>query len=189
MATLHAFKNALYNNDLQGIKDNISAAIGHLELYLYYPANKGRLDIVEYLVHMGANVKGSDALNDAAYKGHLNVVKYLHKHGASINVFSLETLTYTYNSGDVIKYLLMNGATGGSSIANSRFIKVVSSCLYELMTGSQIVPNKAFLNFHGKLMFSDELKVQEKRIRNEARFKVLLNVQLGTGSGDLSFKF
>jgi len=62
MASLMRFRTALSNNDLQGIKDNMSATPTNLGFYLSYPAKFGRLDIVKFFVNNGAIVN-CDALS------------------------------------------------------------------------------------------------------------------------------
>ncbi len=188
MATHLKFSYALSIRDLQGVKDNVSAAYGNLGDYLGVSAS-GRLDIVEYLVNNGANVKHPGAMYCAATEGHLHIVKYLHERGAVIDICSVNYLANRKDCKEVLKYFLMNGSIGDDGIGSVVFTKIISSCLHELMTGNQIVPESAFLDIHGELVFPDEFKVQQKRISNAARFKVLLRSSLRTGSWDLSFKF
>ncbi len=81
---------------------------------LWIAAKNGWLDIVEYLISMGANVHAQDdrALREASGKGHLPIVKYLLSRGADIHVWYEEPLRNAAINGHLaaVKYLIDHGA-------------------------------------------------------------------------------
>jgi hypothetical protein len=81
---------------------------------------KGHLEIVKYLVEIGADVnakndEGDTALMGAIYNDRLEIVKYLVEHGADVNaktengVTVLMSATYNNNS-EMVKFLVEHGA-------------------------------------------------------------------------------
>jgi len=86
----------------------------NLNLDLIKFSNRGKLEIVKYLVENGANIhaKNDQALRNASYYGDLEIVKYLVKNGADIHVRNDEALRNACYKGqlEVVKYLVKNGA-------------------------------------------------------------------------------
>ena len=73
-------------------------------------AEKGHLDVVEYLIKNGASVRHS-ALSNASAAGHLEVVQYLIENGADIHAQNDEALESAAYGGQllIIEYLMANG--------------------------------------------------------------------------------
>jgi Ankyrin repeats (3 copies) len=77
-------------------------------------SRNGHLELVQYLVGIGANVCAMDnwAVKWASYNGHLNVVQYLVSQGADIHAENDWAMRFASYKGhlDVVKYLTELGA-------------------------------------------------------------------------------
>ena len=84
---------------------------------LHYAAGKGDLEVVQYLVEHGADVKAQDtdlsrtAIHFAAENGHLDCIKYLTEKGADLldrDSFGATAMHYAARSNnlDVVKFLV-----------------------------------------------------------------------------------
>ncbi len=77
-------------------------------------AIKGSLDIVRYVVEIGANIsaRGDEALRRAVFCGHLDIVKYLVEKGANISAREDDALRAAAANGhlDIVRYLVEKGA-------------------------------------------------------------------------------
>ena len=82
----------------------------HINIALHRASSGGNLDIVKYLIGLGANIHSysESALGTSAYHGHLDVVKYLVDHGADIHVDDKYPLRWSVfmEKPDVTKYLI-----------------------------------------------------------------------------------
>ena len=78
-------------------------------------SSRGYLDLVKYLVSLGADVSSYDdhALTWAAYNGHLSTVKVLVENGANVKARDNGLLRNVIYKGhtDIAKYLQSKGAT------------------------------------------------------------------------------
>lgn len=101
----------------RGADVNAHDAIG--DSPLFYAANRGRLDLVKYLIEKGAKLESSAThpLIGASAAGHLEVVKYLiEEKGSPVNVTDMrygETPLYyakKWNHKEVVDCLLSHGA-------------------------------------------------------------------------------
>lgn len=106
---------------------NLNSIYNYLIGYtgLYWAAEEGKYEMVEFLLNKGAKVDTKNgpfrwtALHIAAYKGHLNIVKLLVERKASVSIYSgvpcswcgQTALTIAAEEGksDVVDYLLRNG--------------------------------------------------------------------------------
>ena len=81
---------------------------------LIYASGNGKLELVKYLVELGADITAQDnyALREASYEGHLPVVKYLVEHGADISANDNQAVIYASENGHlpVVQYLVENDA-------------------------------------------------------------------------------
>lgn len=79
---------------------------------LSWAIQSGKLEVVKYLISIGAIMTDMDALKIAARSGHLDVVKYLVSIGGDITVYKNEALVGASLFGhlDIVKYLASIGA-------------------------------------------------------------------------------
>ena len=94
---------AIREGDLEKVATLVGSDKARLDMmtpfgtWLHFAASEGKLDIVERLVALGADVnrKGGFAaggpLNEAALEGHLDIVKYLLSRGAELDVSASES--------------------------------------------------------------------------------------------------
>ena len=88
--------------------------MSELDKQLIEASEKGRLDVVKYLVENGADIHAQDdcALRWSAERGHLEVVRLLLENGADVhtrNNYALGWSAY-YGNFEVVRLLLENGA-------------------------------------------------------------------------------
>ncbi|AAV51133.1 putative ankyrin repeat protein [Acanthamoeba castellanii mimivirus] len=73
----------------------------------------GRLDIVKYLVILGADIRENDdcVVRTACHNGHIEVVKYLVNQGADIRAYDDDAIRLASKNGHlyVVKYLVSQG--------------------------------------------------------------------------------
>ena len=85
-----------------------------LEKSLGFAANAGQLDVVKYLVSIGADIHTETEypLRTAAEEGHLDIVKYLVSVGADIHARNDWAVNYAHINGQdhVVEYLVSLGA-------------------------------------------------------------------------------
>ena len=87
--------------------------------FLHDAANKGFIDIAQYLIDCGIDVNkkagtcDASAITEAAFKGHLDMVKLLYQNGTILDVSTLARnplFAAIYNNHfDVVKYLVEKG--------------------------------------------------------------------------------
>ncbi len=81
---------------------------------LFWASRDGHLEIVKYLVSLGANIKAkyNQAVVYASENGHLEIVKYLVSQGADIKDRDNSAVIYASKNGhlETVKYLVSQGA-------------------------------------------------------------------------------
>ena len=110
------FVRSVNRDILSGNKEEVISFISFKDkdLALKWASKNGHLDIVKYLVEIGASVHSQHdwALIEASHYGHLEVVKYLVKEGANIHSQHDRALINASGNGhlDIVKYLVKEGA-------------------------------------------------------------------------------
>lgn len=103
--------------NLDGIK-NFASSCPEFDNYkdhaLIEASQHGHLNIVVYLVNLGANIHANNdcAVRQASFSGHLDIIKYLVDLGANVRADNDQAIRWVCASGElnVIKYLLLRGA-------------------------------------------------------------------------------
>jgi len=107
---MNAFEQACKNGNMEKVKELLSDGEVDLDNSLCYVSEKGHLEVVKYLISMGADVhtRNDYPLGLASMNGHLEVVKYLISMKAYVhaeNDFALRWASYNGRL-DIVKYLV-----------------------------------------------------------------------------------
>lgn len=111
--TFARLDHACRKGDLKTVKRFINKTYDY-ETLLYWACIGGHLDVVKYLVNLGARFhdKNEFALRWSAFEGHLHLVQYFVEIGADIHVDNEKALCMAIQNGkfNVVEYLVNLGA-------------------------------------------------------------------------------
>jgi hypothetical protein len=119
-------ENIIENGDFRGFKNILNLNIKHdIDGYLIMTCENGQLEILKYLVSLGANpcATNDDPLISASEYGHLETVKYLIEQGADITAQNNISIYLAVEWGhlETVKFLAEKYNLGEKMIVKNSF--------------------------------------------------------------------
>lgn len=114
--------------DFHTVKCLIENGVSPDGLTLSCATNKGHVEVVKYLLHIGVDVHSYDeaALHNACTSGYIEIVKILHQKGANITDSELLMRACRKGHVDVVRYLVEQG----ENIQLDETDALIESCQY-----------------------------------------------------------